>query len=251
MSCKLIHGYLSRQLLGQPDLTLWSAFGGHPTRFGLEEFGTVTGLRCGPFPVGYHPSTVQKKEDAKGKTWKKLFGNKKNVTIASLCRQLERDGRSVGIPKMSGWKKLRLALIIIVDGVLIAHKQVPQPTPRYVRMLEHLPSFFQFPWGRESFLKTILCMKPPKFDPIKCPDPVKKLVRKLKQRTFRLQGFPLSLQLVAFRAIPQLLSYIHAEDDQLTIMDLQEGHLPQHPSINKRDILRAEFDPNVCLISYF
>nr|VDC76178.1 unnamed protein product [Brassica rapa] len=66
----------------------------------------------------------------------------------------------------------------------------------------------------------------------------------LKQHTFRLQGFPLSLQLVAFHAIPQILSYIPAPIDQKTIMDLEDDYLPQHPSISSRDIRRVEFDPD-------
>ncbi|KAF8092023.1 hypothetical protein N665_0427s0004 [Sinapis alba] len=61
---------------------------------------------------------------------------------------------------MPGWKKIRLDLILIVDGVLIAHKQTPRPTLNYVQMVEDLDSFFQFPWGRESFSKTVACMKP-------------------------------------------------------------------------------------------
>ncbi|KAF2603935.1 hypothetical protein F2Q70_00026363 [Brassica cretica] len=64
---------------------------------------------------------------------------------------------------MDGWKMIRIALIIIVDGVFIAHKQEARPTPRYVRMVENLKKKFAFLWGRESFLKTISCMKPLKF----------------------------------------------------------------------------------------
>ena len=43
VSCKLIHAFLTRQLVCLPKNTLWSAFGGSPFRYGLEEFGTVTG----------------------------------------------------------------------------------------------------------------------------------------------------------------------------------------------------------------
>ncbi|KAF8115516.1 hypothetical protein N665_0026s0059 [Sinapis alba] len=198
ISCKLIHSLLTQQLICLPKNTLWSVFGAKPLQYGLEEFGTVTGLHCGSFPVVYHPDT-----------------------------------------------KIRLALIIIVDGVLIAHKQVPRPTPRYVRMVEDLPSFLNFSWGRESFLKTITCMRPSNLLPTKSDDPVKTLVRQLKQHTFRLQGFPLSLQLVAFAAIPQLLAHIPAPFDDLRIMDLNDGYLPQHPSINYNDIIHVEFNSNL------
>ncbi|KAF2569962.1 hypothetical protein F2Q70_00026364 [Brassica cretica] len=57
MSCKLIHSFLTRQLVSLPKNTLWSAFGGSPFRYGLEEFGTVTSLPCGSFPERYKPNT--------------------------------------------------------------------------------------------------------------------------------------------------------------------------------------------------
>lgn len=239
VSAKLIHSFLTRQLLCGDDHTLWSVFGGNPLRYGLQEFGTVTGLNCDSFPEGYHPNTSKSVFAGKDGVWKKLFGDKKMITIAELCRMLEKD------KKMPGWKKIRIALIIIVDGVLIAHKQVARPTPRYVSMLRNLKSFFAFPWGRESFLKTISCMKPPKPAPPKITDPLAWLVKKLKQSSFRLQGFPLTLQLVAFRAIPQLLQFIPAPNDDRTLMDLEQKYLPQHGSIKSNDILRVEFSENV------
>ncbi|KAF3603386.1 hypothetical protein F2Q69_00036807 [Brassica cretica] len=61
------------------------------------------------------------------------------------------------------------------------------------------------------------------------------LIRKLKKDNFRLQRFPLSLQLVAFRAIPQLLSCIPAPTDTYgpgrsssatTSLHLFQRHLP-------------------------
>lgn len=220
VSCMLIHSFLTRQLVCLPKNTLWPVLGGLPFRYGLEEFGTVTGLPCGSFPEGYHPDTAKKIVAGRDSVWKSLFGKKEMVTVAQLCRMLEND------TNMSGWKKIHIALIIIVDGVLIAHKQKPRPTPRYVRLVENLQKKFPFPWGTESFLKTISCMKPPKFVPIKCEDPVATLVRKLKQFSFRLQGFPLLLQLVAFHAIPQLMDYIPAPSNSLTVMDLEDGLLP-------------------------
>ncbi|KAG2310809.1 hypothetical protein Bca52824_022366 [Brassica carinata] len=242
-STKLIHSFLTRQLICGDEHTLWSVFGGNPLRYGLKEFGTVTGLNCGSFPEGYHPDTAKSVVAGKDQVWKKLFGKKKMITIAELCQMLEKD------KDMSSWKKIRIALIIIVDGVLIAHKQVPRPTPRYVSMLRSLPTFFAFPWGRESFVKTISCMKPPKPAPPKIKDPVAWLVHKLKQRSFRLQGFPLTLQLVAFRAIPQLLDFIPDPLDHRTLMDLEDGYLPQHKSINSLDIRRVEFSSNVTIES--
>ncbi|WZY92960.1 hypothetical protein YC2023_065289 [Brassica napus] len=150
---------------------------------------------------------------------------------------------------MPGKKKLRLALIIIVDGVLIAHQQTPRPTLKYVKMVQDVDAFCLHPWGRESFLKTITCMKPPKFIPLKCEDPIAKLVDLLKQETFRLKGFPLSLQLLAFQAVPELQSIIPAPLDSLSIIQLEEPHLPVYPKISYLDILRVEAVENLAVTS--
>ncbi|CAF2131401.1 unnamed protein product [Brassica napus] len=48
---------------------------------------------------------------------------------------------------MPGKKKLQLALIIIVDGVLIVHQQTPRPTLKYVRMVQDVDTFCSHPWG--------------------------------------------------------------------------------------------------------
>lgn len=146
---------------------------------------------------------------------------------------------------MPGWKKIRLALILIVDGVLIAHQQTPRPTLRYVQMVEDLKTFFKIPWGRESFRKTISCMKPQEGRVS-----VAALVKGLKQETLHLKGFPLVLQLVAFCAIPKLQTKIPAPFNTLTIMDLEQDHLPNHLSININDVLTIEAEENVSYLDY-
>ncbi|XP_013589657.1 PREDICTED: uncharacterized protein LOC106298115 [Brassica oleracea var. oleracea] len=189
--------------------TLWFVFGKDPLRFSLEEFGTITGLNCGSFPDGYEAPDHNLKDANKQKgahkdpLWQKIVGKYDNITIADLADELEHDHQ------MDEWRRIRLALIIILDGVLISSQQIPRPTLRYVQMLDDVDAFLEFPWGHESFLHTVRCMKPPKFEKGKTVDsPVDMLVLKLKQETFRLTGFPLALQLLAFRAIPMLLSKI-------------------------------------------
>lgn len=240
VSCKLIHSLLSRQLLDDLKYTLWTAFGGKPLRFGLQEFGTITGLPCGDFPDGYVPDYEEPREPQRDPIWLKLIGKSKMTTIADIGKRLQRERN------MPGSKKLRLALIMIVDGVLIAHKQYPRPTLRYVQMVDNLDEFFKFLWGRESFLKTINCMKP---DPL-VDDPVGTMVINLKQESYRLQEFPLTLQLLAFTAIPRLQEKIPAPPNQLTIMDLNVGHLPTHHSINLIEICRVENEPNVSFFNH-
>lgn len=76
--------------------------------------------------------------------------------------------------------------------------------------MEKLEDFLAFPWGRESFLWTISTMKPPPKEMRKCEDPNGVFCKKLRQKTIKMVGFPLALQLFAFRAIPQLLNLVGA-----------------------------------------
>lgn len=92
-------------------------------------------------------------------------------------------------------------------------------------------------------------MKPPLFHPVKCPDPVDALVQLLKQETFRLRGFPLALQLLAYQAVPKLQATIPIPSDDLSIIDLVQPHLPVYPAPSIHEILTVEWDPDVS-VSY-
>ncbi|KAF2585997.1 hypothetical protein F2Q70_00035982 [Brassica cretica] len=193
-------------------------------RFGLQEFGTITGLPCGDFPVGYTLDKEDQYKANKDPDWIKLIGKERFTTIADLRHKLETERH------MPGKKKLQLALIIIVDGVLIAHQQMSRPTMMYVRMVQDVDTFCSHPWGRESFIKTITCMKPLKFVRLKCEDPIGAMVQLLKQETLRLRGFPFALQLLAYQAVPKLQSTIPIPFDSRIIMDLDGPNLPFYPA---------------------
>ncbi|KAF3602621.1 hypothetical protein F2Q69_00035824 [Brassica cretica] len=130
---------------------------------------------------------------------------------------------------MPGKKKLQLALIIIVDGVLIAHQQMSHPTMKYVRMVQDVDTFCSHRWGRESFIKTTTCMKPPKFVRLKCEDPIGAMLQLLKQETLRLRGFPLALQLLAYQAVPKLQSTIPIPFDSPQVTSLIPIHSQPQP----------------------
>lgn len=123
---------LTRQLTTEDKLTLWSVFGSNPIKFGFQEFGTITGLPCRAFPVGYTTEFEDQSQAHKDSYWIELFGSKRFITIADLRRKLDKDR------DMPGPKKLRLDLLLIVDCVLIAHQQTPRPTLKYVRMVRTL-----------------------------------------------------------------------------------------------------------------
>lgn len=80
-------------------------------------------------------------------------------------------------------------------------------------------------------------------------DPVGKLVKLLQQKTYRLQGFPLALQFVAFQAMPLLAIKIPAAPNPATLLELEDPHLPLHKSLSINDFEVAEADPKVCTFS--
>nr|VDD42107.1 unnamed protein product [Brassica oleracea] len=55
-------------------------------------------------------------------------------------------------------------------------------------------------------------------------------------------GFPLALQLVAFRCVPRLASFVGG-DDSVTIMDYPEKAMPLHAGLSVAHIRKAQHDP--------
>ncbi|XP_024006892.1 uncharacterized protein LOC112083397 [Eutrema salsugineum] len=238
ISCKLIHALLTRQLVTKKKYEIWIAFGGQPFRFGLREFGHITGLSCAEFPEEYHPDYNAPNEVVPDAYWRELIGDDPKTTLADIGHLLKTQN------DMPSSRRIRLALLLIVDGVLVANTQVHKPTPKYVRMLEDLDGFLSFPWGRESFLKTIACMRPALKVPGKVDDPVGGFRQLLRQSTFRMQGFPLVLQLLAFEAVPALLLKLPNSNDHTTLLQWPHVKLRKNDSLSIRDVLDVEFGDN-------
>ncbi|CAN6869780.1 unnamed protein product [Brassica oleracea] len=146
--------------------------------------------------------------------------------------------------EMPGWRKLRLCLIIIVDGVLVPTAQKPKPSLKHVNLVKNLKKFFAFQWGREAFQAAIRTMMPGPKVMGKCEDPTGNFCKKLRQKSVRLLGFPQALQLVAFEAIPRLLVQAGG-DDSVTLMNFPGKFLPQHAGLNVCDLREAEHDPGL------
>nr|VDD37075.1 unnamed protein product [Brassica oleracea] len=131
-SAKLVHGMLARQL----------------------------------FEPGYEVDDKTKPKKTDYVFWDKLFGGRCNLTLEDLAAMV------VGDNTMPPGKKLRICLIIIVDGTMIPPKKVLG----------------------------------------KCDDPKGVFCTQLRQESKFLLGFPLALQLWAFEAIPVLLDRLGGDD---------------------------------------
>ncbi|KAH0903870.1 LOW QUALITY PROTEIN: hypothetical protein HID58_043373 [Brassica napus] len=219
VSCKLIHNLLSCQLLCNQEYTLWSVFGKDPLRFSLEEFETITGLNCGVFPEGYEAPDYNRKGANKQKVahkdplLQKIIGKYNNITISDLAAELEND------KQMDEWRRIRLALIIIVDGVLIASQQIHRPTLRYVHMLEDV-MLSSNSLGSVNLSCTL---------------------------NIPSHRVPTSTAVTRF----QSHTYVAVEDPcsfKRTIMDLTDPNLTNHPSIEQDSVLLVEDNPTLLVI---
>ncbi|KAJ4873001.1 DUF1985 domain-containing protein [Raphanus sativus] len=242
-SAKLVHSLLSRQLVTYRLYELWFLFADKPLRFSLREFGDITGLKCEPEreKVG----NVSEFSDATpGRMWKELFGtDDEDVTVADVLRML-------GQASLPEWKRLPLALIALVDGLLVCGHKLLRLTPAYVEMLEDTQSFLQYPLGREAFVSTLSRLTPPQpSDPSKMDKSLSVMRLRLKQQSTACYGFPLALQLFAFKVIPSLLEKIPEPNKTTTFLEEPEGCDSTNPLLNFEDILLVKTQTEV-IVTY-
>ncbi|XP_024014459.1 uncharacterized protein LOC18022827 [Eutrema salsugineum] len=213
---------------------IWFLFGGQPLRYSIREFKEITGLNCNPEP----DSTEEEEEVGKTGIWKDLFGRVKAMNVYDVLEMLKD-------PDLPRWKRLPLALIVLVDGVLFCNSKNLALTEKYVEMLSDLDRFMLYPWGRVSFNKTVSCFQAPKAitDAEKRENPVTRLRRQLKQKTSACYGFPLSLQLMALQSIPMLVSKIPQPDNLKTFLEDPEGCQNVITLLHLGDIHAVESDP--------
>jgi len=135
-----MHALLCRQLVTKKNYELWTLFGGHPMRLSLLEFAYVTGLPCGEFSEDYDPDDDPIFVVGMKSYWNELISLNKTVTLGDVYAMLTNKRKT-----LSSDHKLRLAFLLIVDGVLIASNQIGRLTFKYVEMLADLEKFLSFP----------------------------------------------------------------------------------------------------------
>ncbi|XP_024006494.1 uncharacterized protein LOC18010478 [Eutrema salsugineum] len=177
ISCKLIHALLTRQLVTK------------------KEFGTVTRLPCGEYPQNYDPDYQPTTPKNPGDYWRELIGDDPKTTLADIAALLRNE------PDMPTGRKIRLALLIIVDGVLIANSQGSTINEASVELFR----------------------------------------QQMPQATFKLQGFPLALQLVAFRACPLLPSKLPKDSDHPTLLEWTTVPFSKGNALSHSDVIEIEF----------
>ncbi|KAL0706892.1 hypothetical protein Bca4012_073318 [Brassica carinata] len=238
-STKLIGCLLSRQLVTARRHEFWFTFGPDPLRFSLDEFRDVTGLNCGAFDV----QDSEASESVPPMMWNKLFDTAVGkLTVLSVLRMLENEYLAVE-------KRLPLALIALVDGVLCPSNKDLKLTPRYVEMryvemLSDVESFLAYPWGRESFLTTVPRFLPP-LVVVPGENPLQVMRDRLSQKTTVCYGFPLALQLFIFDAVPLLLEKIPDAGNTATFIDSPGACSSPSTILTVNEIVAVEEDPNL------
>ncbi|CAH8263757.1 unnamed protein product [Arabidopsis lyrata] len=166
--------------------------------------------------------------------WYTLLGSEEEYTIEHIVNMLKAK------PAMPGWKKIRLSLIVIVEGVLICGTQPIHASLPTVEMVRNLDTFFSYPWGRHAFDHTLRMFK--------VGEKVRNhniLINKLKQKTLVIHGFPIAIQLMLFQSIPLLLRYLPSSDDAQTFYDMSLSVLPTLKTYHTNNILLVKNDKDL------
>ncbi|KFK23264.1 hypothetical protein AALP_AAs40544U000100 [Arabis alpina] len=147
---------------------------------------------------------------------------------------------------MPDWKTLRLALIVIVEGILICNTCIVKASRQVVEMVKDLKTFEEYPWGRESFEITLQTLKVGK----RIPD-VDALVSKFNQSHTSTHDFTLAVQLFLFKTIPELERFIPDIADEETFTHESIVNLTHLKTFHNENIMEIENQPNRLIGSGF
>ncbi|KAG2281501.1 hypothetical protein Bca52824_052721 [Brassica carinata] len=194
-SVMFLHYCLSRQLLTAKEYELWWIFVGKPIRYAIQDFALVTGLNCGD-GVGLTGEAAEKgigrgKASGKGKSsmsiWDDLFRGEEKPTPGWIMERLVK-----GKKYKDRLTRLRLSLLVLVEGILCPTCGTTKIRPEIVSMLGDLDAFMKYPWGRESFILTVRSTK------------ARSAVNYVKD-TMAIQGFTHAMVLVTVTACPSII----------------------------------------------
>uniref|UniRef100_A0A0D3E7T6 Ubiquitin-like protease family profile domain-containing protein n=1 Tax=Brassica oleracea var. oleracea TaxID=109376 RepID=A0A0D3E7T6_BRAOL len=179
-SVMFLHYILSRQLVTEKELELWWLYVGKPIRYAIQDFALVTGLNYGE--SGLLDGDANERGIGRGK------GTAKARASASIWDELFRGEEKPTDPLT----RLRLALFVLVEGILCPTCGTTHIRPEVVSKLASLDDFLKYPSGRESFLPTVRSTK-------------SKTPMNYVQETMAIQGFSHAMVLVTVTACPSII----------------------------------------------
>ncbi|CAN7054053.1 unnamed protein product [Brassica oleracea var. botrytis] len=202
---------------------------------GFPILGAVSASRC-TLPELYEAHRLPPQPTAR-------YGSQTRVLVHLRARSTT-VLRMLGNEYLAVEKRLPLALIALVDGVLCPSNKDLKLTPRYVEMMSDVESFLVYPWGRESFLTTVLRFLPPL---VVAPgeNPLQVMRDRLSQKTTVCYGFPLALQLFVFDDVPLLLEKIPDAGNTATFIDSPGACSLPSTILTVNEIVAVEEDPDL------
>ncbi|KAF8050186.1 hypothetical protein N665_2031s0004 [Sinapis alba] len=211
-SVVFLHYILSRQLVTAKDYELWWLFVGKPIRYAIQHFALVTDLNCEV--IGASQGNVKGKASTSTPSiWDSLFRGEEKPTAGWIMDRL-----IMGKKYKDPLTRLRLSLLVLVEGILCPTCGTTKIRPEVVSMLGNLDKFLKYTWGWESLLLTVKSTQA-------CSDV------HYVQDTMAIQGFAHAMVLVTLTACPSIIVRDGAVDPLLGMY-----------STNSEEIVRSVVD---------
>ena len=166
---------------------------GKELRFSIREFCLITGLNCGELPF------VDTKAD--GLVMEHFFGSPggPKMTIQDVYNRFKEHR------ELDNYK-IKLALLLIVEGLLLGGDKKRLVKPLHVRLLENMDKFWAYPWGRVAYeelhksLTTVLAKRMQTVEKAK-------LLSDTPRIPYSIQGMPVVFQVVLLLQMLIILCY--------------------------------------------
>ena len=137
-SSQTLHAVLFKQLKTKKKWESWYEVGGKELRFSIQEFGIITGLNCGELPD----------VDSRGDSLvsRRFFGTPSGpkTTVQDLYNRFKEH-------RVLDNYKMKLAVLLIVEGIILGGDKKRLVRPEHVRLLENMDRFWEYPWGRVAY----------------------------------------------------------------------------------------------------
>ncbi|XP_038713389.1 uncharacterized protein LOC120007258 [Tripterygium wilfordii] len=206
-SGQLVHQLLLRQVESS-DHSFGTTFNfrlaGKQATFSFEDFALVTGLACTGIPPisSLVDTSTHRLRDAYFKGNNSIKRSELESTFLGLKPQPDNEDDVV-----------KLALVYFVEFVLLGRERSRNISDvAYLQLVENLDKFNKYPWGSVSYARTSKSLagamkgRVQKF--------LKKTIKptKTQKEQYSLYGFPLTLQIWSYEAIP-LIRRTYAQKD--------------------------------------
>ncbi|XP_050228709.1 uncharacterized protein LOC126677936 [Mercurialis annua] len=202
---QLFHSLFMREVKHPNNSEIWFKVSGYKLRFSIEEFALITGLNCsGDCNTLYSVSS--------NKLVATYFPNSSitreglGVVFLNTCFKSDEDA-------------VKLAIIYLFECFLCSSEINSQLVSRFLLDMVDSGDFNSFPWGILVYRNTVVDMK-------------NRLVSKQPMMYYRLNGFPLALQMWFYEVCPVAANKICLlNDKEPCIPRMLKWHIPSKVTV--------------------